>query len=121
MEDNLLYNSTDIQKTIYNLTEFNNIVDTKFSELVVTTDPDTVNVQPDLDIDQFFAEYDNLYYQIPVTGSNQSHLDLATRSLEAVGISLEDLQTEIETLRAENIDLRNQILISSQINTGTLE
>jgi hypothetical protein len=120
MADNI-YDSTSIQKTIYNLTEFNNVVDTKFSELVVTTDPDTVNVQPDLDIDQFFAEYDNLYYQIPPTGSNQSHLELATRSLEAVGISLDDLQNEIEILRVENVDLKNQILISSQINTGTLE
>lgn len=121
MEYKEQYGSVDMVKTIYNTEEFNNAVDTNFSELVVVTNPNTLDVKPDLNIDEFFTEYDNLYFQIPPTGSVQSHLELATRSLEAVGISLEDLQTEIETLRAENVDLKNQILISSQINTGTLE
>jgi hypothetical protein len=121
MDENLIIpDSTSIAKTIYDLNEFNNVVDTSFSELAVTTNPDDVNVQPDLNVDQFFIEYDNLYYQIPPTGSVQSHLELAGRSLEAVGISLDDLQSEIEILRTENIDLKNQILVLSQTNLGTL-
>lgn len=121
MDENLIIpDSTSIAKTIYDLNEFNNVVDTSFSELAVTTNPDDVNVQPDLNVDQFFIEYDNLYYQIPPTGSFQSHLELAGRSLEAVGISLDDLQSEIEILRTENIDLKNQILVLSQTNLGTL-
>jgi hypothetical protein len=121
MDENLIIpDSTSIAKTIYDLNEFNNVVDTSFSELAVTTNPDDVNVQPDLNVDQFFVEYDNLYYQIPPTGSVQSHLELAGRSLEAVGISLDDLQSEIEILRTENIDLKNQIIVLSQTNLGTL-
>jgi len=107
MDENLIIpDSTSIAKTIYDLNEFNNVVDTSFSELAVTTNPDDVNVQPDLNVDQFFVEYDNLYYQIPPTGSVQSHLELAGRSLEAVGISLDDL--------------KNQIIVLSQTNLGTL-
>lgn len=121
MAENILNpDTTSIAKTIYDLNEFNNVVDTSFSELVVTTNPNDVNVQPDLNVDQFFVEYDNLYYQIPPTGSTQSHLELAGRSLEAVGISLDDLQSELNSLREENVDLKNQILVLSQTNLGTL-
>jgi hypothetical protein len=34
-------------------------------------------------------------------------------------MSLEDLQSEISSLREENIELKNQILLSSQIENGT--
>lgn len=107
-----------IQKTIYGLQSFNNVVDTNFSELI--SSGKTANVTPDMTISQFFNEYDILFYEIPPTGSDQSHLELATRSLDYIGISLEDLQREIATLREENIELKNQLLISSQIETGTL-
>jgi hypothetical protein len=71
-------------------------------------------------VPQFFNEYDILFYEIPPSGSDDSHLALATRSLEYIGVSLDDLQNEITELREENIDLKNQILLASQINPGTL-
>ena len=70
-------------------------------------------------VDQFFNEYDILFYEIPKDGSDNSHLGLATRSLEYLDISLEDLQNEINELREENVNLQNQILLTSQINIGT--
>ena len=72
-------------------------------------------------VDGFFNEYDVLFYEIPLSGSNNSHLELATRSLEYLGLSLEDLQNEITELRDENVNLKNQIMLSSQINIGTLK
>ncbi len=60
-----------------------------------------------------------LFFDIPPTGSENSHLTLATRSLEYIGLSLDDLQNEISLLREENIDLKNQILLASQIELGT--
>jgi len=57
--------------------------------------------------------------EIPPSGSDQSHLALATRSLEYIGLSLEDLQLEIDTLREENINLKNQLLLASEIEIGT--
>jgi hypothetical protein len=108
-----------IQKTIYSLSNFNNVVDTQFSQLARQTTGGGADITPDLTVDQFFNEYDILFFDIPPTGSDQSHLALATRSLEYVGMSLEDLQSEISSLREENIELKNQILLSSQIENGT--
>lgn len=107
-----------IQKTIYALEQFTNIVDINFSQLA---NPITNNVIEDntVTIDEFFSLYDTLYFDIPPSGSNNSHLGLATRSLEFLDLSLEDLQKEIENLREENISLKTQLLAAAQINVGT--
>jgi hypothetical protein len=110
---------SELQKTIYSLNGFNNVVDTSFSQLAKTSvTKGTINT-PDKTVSQFFQEYDSLFFEIPPTGSDQSHLGLATRSLEYLGLSLETLQSEIDTLREENVNLKNQIVLTSQINTGT--
>jgi hypothetical protein len=106
-----------IQKTIYGLQSFNTVVDTNFSQLISA--PTTKPTTPDKTVSEFFNDYNTLFYEIPLSGSDESHLGLATRSLDYLGISLEDLQTEISNLREENIDLKNQILLASQINIGT--
>lgn len=109
-----------IEKTIYGLKSFNNVVDTNFSQLVNNAStairtPRTVN------IDGFFNDYNLLFLDIPLSGSNNSHLGLASKSLEYLGISLEDLQNEIATLRQENVELKNQIIQLSNINPGDLD
>ncbi len=106
-----------VQKVIYSLQEFNNVVNTQFSQLAKPITEQQVDL--DKTVAEFFDDYNTLFYDIPLSGSDESHLGLATRSLEYLDISLEDLQTEIDTLREENIDLKNQILVSSQINIGT--
>ena len=109
-----------IQKTIYGLQSFNNVVDTNFKQLArsqatVVEGESTI----DQDIQNFFEQYNALFYSIPPSGSDNSHLELATRSLEYLGVSLDDLTTEISNLREENIELKNQILLESNINIGT--
>jgi len=106
-----------VQKTIYSLSDFNNVVNTSFSQLVKPTKDTSIN--PDMTVPEFFNEYDILFYEIPPSGSDQSYLALATRSLEYIGLSLEDLQLEIDTLREENINLKNQLLLASEIEIGT--
>jgi flagellar biosynthesis/type III secretory pathway chaperone len=108
-----------IQKTIYSLNSFNNVVDTNFSQLAKTSSPVTNITTLDKTVSQFFQEYDSLFFDIPPSGSNESHLGLATRSLEYLGLSLDSLQNEINDLREENVNLKNQILLTSQINIGT--
>jgi hypothetical protein len=109
-----------IEKTIYSLQDFNNAVDTNFKQLI-RTQPTTVNPPESIDqsITDFFEQYNALFFDIPLSGSDESHLELATRSLEYLGVSLDDLTTEISNLREENIELKNQILLSSQIDVGT--
>ena len=109
-----------IQKTIYGLQSFNNVVDTNFKQLARSQ---TTVVEGEATIEQdiqnFFEQYNALFYNIPPSGSENSHLELATRSLEYLGVSLDDLTTEISNLREENIELKNQILLESNINIGT--
>jgi hypothetical protein len=108
-----------IQKTIYSLSSAEAYIDTSFSQLVNPPKKE-VPVTVDESVEDFFKQYDLLFYEIPVSGSDNSHLGLATRSLDYIGISLDDLQYEIETLRSENISLKNQILLTTQITTGSI-
>jgi hypothetical protein len=105
-----------LKKTIYS-NSINNIINNRFTQLV----PQSTEIiaKPNLDINGFFEQYDLLFFEIPPSGSDNSHLGLATKSLDYLGVSLNDLTTEISNLREENIELKNQILLSSQINIGT--
>jgi hypothetical protein len=106
-----------IQKTIYSLQGFNNVVDTNFTQLVQQTTPSS-SLTIDQSVNQFFNDYNNLFYDIPLSGSDESHLGLATRSLEYLGVSLEDYQTEIDDLRQENVALKTQVVQLTNINVG---
>lgn len=108
-----------IQKTIYSLNGFNNTVNTEFSQLVNNSSPEPI--KPDTTVSEFFAQYNILFFDIPLSGSDETHLGLATRSLEHLGLSLDDLQSEIEYLRKENVELKNQIINISNIDPGTLD
>jgi hypothetical protein len=110
--------NVEIKKTIYSLSNFNNTIDTKFSQLVNFSKDNLIN--NDASIDKFFNDYDELFYDIPLSGSDETHLGLASRSLEHLGLSIEDLTNEINLLREENIDLKNQIVTMANINTGSL-
>lgn len=109
-----------IQKTIYSREQFENVVNTNFTELVPPTSSAPF-VTPDATVSEFFNQYNTIFFNIPLSGSEESHLGLATRSLEYLGLSLEDLQSEIDFLRQDNAELKNQILQISQLNPGDLE
>jgi hypothetical protein len=108
-----------LQKTIYS-NNINNVIDTSFSQLIPPSETQIPAV-PDTTVDQFFEQYNILFYEIPPSGSDNSHLGLANRSLEYLGLSLDDLQIEIEYLRQENVELKNQIFQASKINPGELQ
>jgi hypothetical protein len=107
-----------IEKTIYSST-INNVIDTQFNQLIPPTVPTTAT--SDVTVAQFFDNYTTLFYDIPLSGSDNTHLGLANRSLEHLGLSLDNMQSEIEYLRQENTELKNQILQSSKIDIGTFQ
>lgn len=109
-----------IQKTIYSRTQVENVINTNFTELVPPSSS-LLPVTPDMTVSDFFNQYNTIFFEIPPSGSDESHLGLATKSLEYLGLSLDDLQSEIDFLRQENAELKNQIVQISNFNPGDLE
>ena len=107
-----------IEKTIYSNT-INNVINNGFNQLIPQTTE--TNIQPDMTVDEFFNEYNTLFFEIPPSGSDNSHLGLATKSLDYLGVSIEDLQSELDYLRQENVELKNQILQVTGLNPGEIE
>ncbi len=103
-------NDIKIQKTVFNATEFNRVVDRSFSTFtqpVVEEDTDTV--------ENFFRLYDKLYFEIDITGETDSHEYLIRKSSELVDFekNTEDIQPlldEIAQLRTELLQANQQIL-----------
>jgi len=107
--------SVNIKKTIYNTNSFKEIVDTSFTKLI-PKNPTTTIVNNILSVQDFFKQYENIFFEIPLTGSINSHEYLADRSLNQLGVSLDNLYNELEGLRQENVQLKNQIISLSNFN-----
>jgi hypothetical protein len=107
-----------MEKTIYS-NSINNVINNQFNQLIPKQTP--TETTPDLNINEFFDQYNTLFFEIPPSGSDESHLGLASRSLEYLGVSIEDLQSEIDYLRQENVELKNQILQITGLNPGDIE
>ena len=94
-------------KNIYGLNTYSKAVDTNFSELLV---PATEVTASFVTVDQFFQYYDELFFNIPVSGSINSHTYLVERSQQYIGGSVIDAEKqalieEINSLRQQILDL----------------
>lgn len=96
----------EVKRKIYGKNSFSSVVDTTFRELVPSDSVDSVDT---VSVDQFFINYNELFYDIPTEGENNSHLYLVNKSSEILGISYQDLITELNQLRQENTSLKNQL------------
>lgn len=96
-----------VQRKIFGKNTFKNVISTNFTQLVPAESK--TPVVPIATVETFFQDYDNLFYDIPASGSATSHLELINRSTDYLGISITDLETEIIALRSENVALKNQI------------
>ena len=113
-----------LEKVVYNKNQFEKTINTSFTQLTssiainntssdinVVNDP--VNIQ--LQIDKFFQDYKNLFFNIPKFGNTNSHEYLVKTSSEYIGTSFNDeeiaaLTAEIDSLRVELISLTNENL-----------
>ena len=100
-----------LNKTVYGKVTYLNVIDTQFSQLL---QPQTEIVDNTITIDQFFQAYNDLFYEIPVEGDVNSHLELIRKSTEYVGVNqttdeIDALLTEINQLRLENLKLQQQL------------
>lgn len=101
-----------ITKTGYNKSQFGQVVDNQFTQLVSTP---TASIAQTIDVNQFFQAYDNLFFQIPKLGETNSHQYLVNKSGNYIdeNIVSEEIQAlleEINQLRQENLELQRQVI-----------
>jgi hypothetical protein len=88
-----------------NIRDFSRVVNNQFSTFVDSTPEEEFTVE------DFFVEYERLFYSIPAEGEFDSHEYLIKRSSELV--QLETDSTDIQPLLDEIANLREQLLSSN--------
>ena len=92
---------------VYEKRESNLVIDKSFKEFGQT------NVDSQKTVDQFFQDYEDLYFQIPITGSN-SHQYLVEKSSELYKVASGDALIDIQPLLDEITLLRSQSIADQQ-------
>lgn len=116
----------DLNKKVFDKNSYTKTIDTKFRELGVTSI--TEDLSNTISVDIFFENYNQIFYQIPKNGNNNSHEYLVKTSGDyinfiAINEQIIALQEEISILRKENLSQSIQIVelqIQSINLTGSL-
>jgi len=109
--------NVQLVKEIYGVNTYTKAVDTSFTELITPTTEDTSSI---ITIEEFFQFYDDLFFDIPVSGSINSHVYLVERSQQYIGGSVIDnekqaLIEEINSLRQQLLDLNQSFSSINEI------
>lgn len=99
--------SIQIQKTVYNKEEVVKVLDRDFNTFKTTAE-ETNNIT----VQEFFDNYEELYYEIPVEGDINSHTYLIKKSSELLNI--QTTNEDIQPLLDEISQLREQLLIANK-------
>ena len=113
-----------LEKVVYNKNQFEKTINTSFTQLTssvlipnTSSDVNAINNPENiqLQIDQFFQDYKNLFFNIPKFGETNSHEYLVKTSSEYIGTTFNDeeisaLTTEIDALRTQLISLTEENL-----------
>ena len=102
----------DLRKEVFNKAQYVKTIDTKFSELGIVSEPETLEAS--ITVDQFFTLYNQLFYDIPALGDTNSHQYLVRTSGEY--INFDEIQDEILALQAEIAQLRSDLLQAQMEN-----
>ena len=104
-----------LNKTVFDKNQYSQLVNTEFS-IAAGSGLGVGNVEPEEepDVDDFFEMYNDLFYDIPQSGEEESHQFLIQRSSEY--INFEPNQDEIEALQREIAELRTELLNEQQKN-----
>jgi hypothetical protein len=110
--------NASLQKEIRGINTYTNVIDTEFTELITVTPPEQTTP---FTVSDFFARYNNLFYDIPLTGIN-SHTTLVQKSTEYIGGSVIDeekqaLIEEINTLRQQLVELSETYITVGSITS----
>ena len=106
--------NVQLVKEIYGLNTYSKAINTNFTELVQpTVETDQIDT---ITVEKFFEYYEELFFNIPVSGSINSHTYLVERSQQYIGGSV--LDAEKQALIEEINSLRQQILDINQNISG---
>ena len=102
----------ELNRQVFNKVDFNQTVNTEFTQLVDQPDPSFFDVNLATQED-FFILYNKFFYEIPKEGVVNSHTYLIQESTDYVGFEaqqeeIEALIQEITDLRRENLELRQE-------------
>lgn len=97
--------TVDLKRTIYGKNTFSTVVDVNFKELLPVGADESEN---EVSVDKFFDMYNTLFFEIPVDGE-LSHTEILNRSGDYIGQPYSELLQEVEALKQENAELKNQI------------
>jgi hypothetical protein len=101
-------NEVILEKDIINKNNYPKIIDIEFKYLLKENEEEEIRT-----VDDFFSDYDRLFFEIPLEGEFNSHRELIKRSTEYIG---EEINSDKEDLLLEEINqLRLELLESRQI------
>lgn len=114
----------NLNKKIYAKNQYERVIDTKFSQLATTPSPNQSAQTPTISVEQFFQDYEQIFFQIPKFGGVNSHEYLIKTSSEYIGATqindeIEALIEEINSLQQQNLELSQQ-LIESQVSSSQI-
>jgi hypothetical protein len=101
----------ELNKQVFNKRQYEQVIDTSFTQLAITSEDNVVDETPT--VEEFFQDYDTLFFDIPKTGEN-SHETLIVQSTEYIDYSpineeITALTEEITSLREELLEARQQL------------
>lgn len=104
----------NLTKKVFDKRQYEKVIPTEFTQLL-TAPPSNIITTPSITVSEFFNYYNQLFYNIPIAGDTNSHEYLIKQSSSYVGSAqandeIEALLSEIESLRADNLELNSQIL-----------
>jgi len=113
----------DLNKKSFNKYQYEKVINTKFSQLAISVSEvsSTPIISPPTVINDFFLKYNQLFFDIPKTGTTNSHEYLIKTSTEYIDYKVVNdeilaLIEEINSLQRQNLEL-NQKLIDIQLKT----
>ena len=62
----------NLNKRVYSKNQYEKVIDTKFSQLAISTTSETTSSLT-FNIDEFFQTYNQFFFQIPKLGETNSH------------------------------------------------
>lgn len=101
----------DIQSTVVG-NNYDKVLDTEFKTFI--TNP-TINV---VTLEEFFQNYNDLFYQIPKEGDSNSHTYILNQTLQYLNLRLAN-DAETQLLLDEITNLRRQLLLDAEVIAQT--